>query len=219
MSALTYFSARESSDKRFFHALIKKRGIEDSFQIRFPCKHDDRLGGNSKFGPWLKTRSELADFKKNIKAVIVVSDSDTSQEASFIALRKNLALASGFKIPEKEKEIARAKEKPALAILMIPEGNRGNLETLCLGPSYRKWAIKAALDAFVDATPAKDFSIGKNSKMRMQCIVAASCEKRPDAGFNSVWTLDEVYHPPVDEPEFDYIAEFLNGFRKLVEAE
>jgi hypothetical protein len=64
-------------DKRFFDQLISKRRIENAFQVRFPDRQGDPSGGNSKFGPWLDVASKLMDFKRNIRAILVVSDNDT----------------------------------------------------------------------------------------------------------------------------------------------
>jgi hypothetical protein len=206
------------SDKRFFDKFIEKRHIEPIFQVRFPGREDvPRGGGNSNFGPWLSAASKLIDFQTNIKAVLVVSDNDTDPAKSIEALIANLR-QTGFAIPQPGQKIAKKRGCPAVAIIMIPDGSPGNLETLCLAPFYTKWPIKPALDTFLAATPAATWSEGKKSKMQVQCLIAANCSSRPEAGFSGHWWEDDKFHLPLDDRAFDPLERYLNGFRALVDS-
>lgn len=207
------------SDKRFFDHLITSRAkIEKSFQVKFPSRDNDKSGGNSKFGTWLNTAFKVPAFKKNVKAVLVVSDNDSNGMASFEALQRVLTAAQGFPIPRADRTVAKAEGFPSIVIFMLPHGELGSLETLCLGPAYGKWPIEASLNQFFDSSPAKDWNPSKQAKMRLQCMIAANCKQRPEAGFSGLWWQDEEYHLPLGDPAFDDISEFLAGFRALVDA-
>src|SRR5713101_7357263 len=70
------------SDKRFFDRLIAKRGIENSFQVRFPHRGNDKRAGRSRFGTWIDLAVQSEDFIRNIRAVLVVSDNDDDPQSS-----------------------------------------------------------------------------------------------------------------------------------------
>jgi hypothetical protein len=206
------------SDKRFFDQLIEKRGIENCFQVRFPSQGDDKRAGRSKFGRWLDLVSDTEDFIQNIQAVLIVSDNDENPKGSFEEVIKSLQEASSFKLPTKEREVMLSQDAPALAILMLPLDAQGNLEGLCLAAAYTKWPIKEAVDNFTSATSAKNWSAGKKSKMQLQCIIAATCASRPDAGFVGHWRDKKEFHVPLEDPTFDGIAEFLKNFRAMLKS-
>jgi hypothetical protein len=207
------------TDKRFFDRLITKREIENAFQVRFPHRGGkDKRAGRSRFGPWLSVAYENQDFIDNVRAVLVVSDNDTDPAASLIEVKVSLMESDGFPIPDNPREVARKADFPALVIMMIPHGALGGLETLCVSAAYSKFPVQAAVETFADNTPAVGWTVGKQSKMKLQSIIAASCATRPDAGFSGHWWENEQYHIPLEHPVFDDIADFLTGFRALIEA-
>jgi Protein of unknown function (DUF3226) len=205
------------SDKRFFDRLIENRQIENSFQVWFPHRGNDRGGGRSKFGAWLDIAADAEEFIEYVKAVLVVSDNDSDPEKSFAEVLASLKEAPAFPVPKKEREVAYVSGAPPLVVLMLPIGKKGALETLCLEAAYKKWPIKPAVDGFALATAANSWSIGKQSKMKLQCVIAATCEPRPDAGFVGHWWEKNDFHIPLDHPIFDDIADFLKGFRSMIE--
>jgi hypothetical protein len=206
------------TDKRFFDRLITNRGIENAFQVRFPHKGKDKRAGRSKFGTWLSVAYENEAFKKNVRVVLVVSDNDSDPAKSLTEVKVSLMESDGFPIADHERQVARKDGFPAVVILMIPNGVQGGLETLCVSAAYSKFPVQAAVDAFADATPAAGWSVGKQSKMKLQSIIAATCAPRPDAGFSGHWWEKDEYHIPLDRPEFNDIADFLLGFRNLIES-
>jgi hypothetical protein len=172
-------------DKRFFDRLIEFRGIPNEFQVRFPDRAGDPTGGRAKFGKWLDTQYVSSeDFRRNIKAVLIVSDNDQAPADSLQEVLRALREAKGYAAPTAERTVARKSGYPSLVILMIPDRRPGNLETMCVQAALNKWpAIKDPLDAFVSATPPNGWHIGKQSKMRLQALIAATCEERPESGF------------------------------------
>ncbi len=205
-------------DKRFFDKLIEFRNIPKEFQVRFPDRAGDPTGGRSKFGKWLDIqRLGSEDFRKNVKSILIVSDNDRVPADSFEEVRAALKEAKGFPVPNTEKVVAKAKDFPSIVVLMLPDGRPGNLETLCLEAALHKWpTIRTPLDAFVVATPPNSWHAGKQSKMRLQAVIAATCEDRPETGFVGHWREHNRYHVPLDHAVFDGLEQFLKGFRALV---
>lgn len=206
------------SDKRFLHQLIAVRQIADDFQIRFPSRGKDNRGGRSKFGAWLDTAKDVGGWD-NIRAVLLISDNDEDPQKSLEEVKTSLRDAAGFPVPSAERTVAKAVGFPRVVILMLPPGNKGSLETLCLSAAYDKWPIvKTPLDALVSSVGTNKWSANKESKMRLQTIIASTCEGRPDAGFVGHWWESYQYHLPLGHKVFDDIAAFLTGFRALITA-
>lgn len=203
------------TDRVFLNRLIKQRDIPDKFQVQFPSRGDDNIGGRSKFARWLSLVADSESFRQNIEAVLIVSDNDLSPASSLAEVTKALKEA-GFPVPTKERVVAKKSDYPAVCILMIPAAAPGDLETLCLQAAYEKWKISAAIDAFTAATPAKDWSANKLSKMKLQALLAATCEPSPGAGFAGHWRENEKYHIPLESAAFNDIADFLILFDVLI---
>jgi hypothetical protein len=205
-------------DKRCFEQLITVRGIPDEFQVRFPDRAGLRTGGRSKFGSWLAIQWLGAEtFRKDVKGVLIISDNDSNAGASFEEVRRSLRDADGFPIPDSERVVARLEGRPPLVVMMIPSGQPGSLEILCLQAAYAKWpGIKAPIDAFVTATPINRWVEGKQAKARLQAVIASTCEGRPESGFVGHWHEDASYHLPLDHAAFDDIEQFLRRFGTLV---
>ncbi|MGY3366231.1 hypothetical protein ACVWZL_003356 [Bradyrhizobium sp. GM2.4] len=196
-------------DQRFYLKLFEGRNIGADFSIRV-------AGGVSNFGSDLANIAVSESFLANVKAVLVVADNDSEPSESFEAVQAEIKKAPDFGVPAAEQTVAKSKNGlPPVVVLMLPIGAPGNLECLCLEAAHAKFGLKAELDAFVAATPAMGWSIGKQSKMRMQAILAASNRKQPDAGFAGHWSTPEKYHIPVDHSCFDDLANFLSNFSAL----
>ena len=207
-------------DRRFFNHLIGAHDIGNGqYDVHFPGKESDPSGGRGKFGIWLSLRMETSQtFRENVKAVLIISDNDDDSVASFTEIQAGLRAAGGFGVPEQEHTVVQQPGYPAIVIFMIPPGEHGNLETLCLRAAYRKWPLKEALDVYVGATPANDWRLGKQSKMRMQALLAAICKKKPDTTFSWHWQQPEEYHVPVSDPCFSDVVDFLSNFEALLAA-
>lgn len=206
------------SDKRFLHKLINVRGIPNEFQIRFPSRGENDGGGRSKFGPWLDAAIAVTGWE-HIKGVLLLSDKDEGAEAALDEIQRSLARGDGLPNPIAERTVAKASGFPPLTVLLVPHSNeRGSLETLCLNAAYSKWPhVEEPLDTFANEMGVDEWLANKAAKMRLQTVIAATCVSRPDAGFKGHWDQAEQYHLPVDNAAFDDLADFLSGFRALVE--
>jgi hypothetical protein len=202
-------------DERFFNRILKQEGLQDVFSVHRPSWES---GGRSQFGKFLRDNSTNEDFISNVRAILIVSDNDIQPDKSFKEVQEELAKAKDFPIPDEEGKPARKAGNVTVVILMIPVGKLGNLESICLESAYKKWDFKEHLDVFVTKTPAKDWDVGKQAKMRIHTILASTNYKDPDFGFARHWTADEKSVIPTDHDCFKEIVDFIKGFGELVGA-
>jgi uncharacterized protein DUF3226 len=198
-------------DRLFYQNLLKTHNCGDNFSIHSPERDGS---GRSEFGRFLRTHSKDETFITSVKAILVVSDYDTDD--SFAEVQRELGKAKEFPVPDSERVPKRQAGRPCVVVLMIPIGTKGNLESLCLPAAYSKWSLKDDLDRFVAKTPASEWSIGKQAKMRMQTILAATNKKRPDSGFASHFSSSDEYKIPLDHQCFGDIVSFIRGFGDLI---
>lgn len=207
-----------SSDKIFFDGLIAAKGLSSKFYVQFPDREGSSKGGVSKYENWLRTAYVASSsFKSNVEAVIVVADKDDDADASFREVQRQLQATEGFPIPSSERTLARKENYPAVAILMIPIEELGNLETLCLRSANDKWHLSIASEKFLAASPAANWSISKQSKAKLNAIIAVTCEANPDASLAQHWREHINYHVPRDHECFKAIARFLEEFKNLLQ--
>lgn len=204
-------------DKNFLRNLIDAidaHRVPGDFQLHVPSG-----GGRGAFGSFLATAYDQSeDFRANVKAVLVVSDNDDDPRASFEAVRRELGKAEGYGVPDAEWQVAKAPDRPAVVILMIPPGEPANLETMCARAACRKFGIGAALEAYVGATPAAAWGPSKQAKMRMHALLAATCATKPETAFHLHWQEPEAYQVPVMDDEFSPVVERLQAFGALLRA-
>ena len=203
------------SDRRFFQKLIASRNIRQNFDIRFPGRNDKDTGGRGKFGTWLDGASAGETFR-GIKGVLIVSDNDEDCSASFKEVQREAGKVRGCPIPQTEQKIVRSKSFPAIAILMIPIGQRGNLETLCLPAANHKWNLQKAINTLVAASPASQWKLGKQSKAKLQATLAMTCKSNPCTTFSYHWDENDDYCIPLDHSCFDSVEAFLRTFEAQI---
>jgi len=206
------------SDKRFFDRLIQERDLDSRFYVQFPDRGERGTGGRTNFGWWLDTNRTVSEtFNRNVKAILVVSDKDDDEAKSFDLVQKQIQHATGFPVPLAERTAAKKSGFPTIVILMIPMDGIGNLETICLKATATKWdSLMDPLNTFVAATPANTWGLSKQSKMRLQTTLAATCKGCPDTSFANHWFQNAKYRIPLNDKCFDSIANFLANFATLV---
>jgi hypothetical protein len=146
----------------------------------------------------------------------VVTDKDDNETESFELVQKQIAKALGFPVPTAERIAAKSVGFPSIVVLMVPLEENGNLETLCLYAAEDKWHLSTALNAFVAETPTKDWGLSKQSKMKLQTTLAATCKGCPDTSFANHWFQNAKYRLPLDHACFDSLVAFLNDFSNLI---
>lgn len=179
------------------------------FDVEQPKLDEDRGGGVDKFGRHLKNLSLQEDFIRNVKTVVLVSDND---DQNAFARVRNQITQTGYTLPSAPLELVTTRDKPQLAILLVPEAPPGCLETLCHKAARTKWPELAnPLDDYVKASPTNLWIEPKKAKASLACILAATCEEMPKVPFHLLWQKKEIYHIPLDDPIFDGIADFLGS--------
>jgi hypothetical protein len=199
-------------DKLFFDRLIENRNIERCFSTHYPARHGH---GRSAFGSFLLSASINESFISTVKAILIVSDNDDNQVKSFTEVQEEVKKTE-LPVPQAVQLVATSKEYPRVVVLMIPIGDVGNLESLCLQSAHSKWGLETELDQFMQSTPAARWALGKQAKMKMQTILAATNSQQPDTGFAAHWKQPETFRVPLSHACFDGIAIFLQGFPALV---
>ena len=196
------------TDVQFFRSLLLKRGI-NGFQVDFPKIDEDPSGGVDKFGQHLRNIALQEDFIAVVTTVILVSDNDDGD--AFNRVGRQITLA-GYTVPNSPGEIVATRNRPRLGVLMLPAVPPGCLETLCQQAAQNKWpTLNSPLDAYMRASPATTWTITKQAKTAIECIMAATCEEMPEVSLSNLWQKKEQYHIPLDDPAFDFIETFLQG--------
>jgi len=111
-------------DVCFFSTLISERGLPN-FHVAHTAEGRNDAGGNSRFGSKLRALRVSQSFRRNVKKVLVVTDSDEDQAASFARVCAQL-IAVGLPAPAQIGEIAQG--APAICVLTMPRVGTGNLE-------------------------------------------------------------------------------------------
>jgi hypothetical protein len=204
-----------SSDKAFFTGLINNHDDLPDFQVQFPLGADEETGGYTKYGEFLKNAPTATGFSV-LKAVLIVADNDDCPEQRFQEIQAQLRqTAKGYGIPKHPLEVAKSSsDLPSIAVMMLPlDGQHGNLETICLIAAYDRWPeLKTPLDEYVSQTHANEWNELRQAKMRVQCLLAATCQQNPYTTLSTLWTRPEQYHIPLDHPCFEDIVNALRGF-------
>lgn len=201
-------------DVAFFNALLIERGLQNQFCVVRPPDH---CQGRNGFGRYLNSVALNESFIQNVKAILIISDKDSESSDSFAEVQAEIRKVIGFNVPDQERVVVKSREKPDLVVLMIPmHTTSGNLESLCLEAAYHKWGLQPSLDEYVAQTPAKNWPVGKQAKMRMQTILASTNYKQPETGFAMHWKTDTCYKIPLDHHSFDEVFTFLQNFGGLL---
>ena len=202
-----------SMDKTFFCELVRVRGLPD-FQVLFPHGANETTGGIDKFHRALFGYAANEEFRAKVRGVLVVADNDSDPATQFARVSGQVAQA-GFGRPANELQFALSPDPlPPIAIMMLPLGQQaGNLETVCKQSAFNKWPqLEVPLAEYLAAAPAANWSEGKQDKMRIQCVVAATCEANPYATMATLYQERDDYHIPLDAQCFDDIAQVLRDF-------
>jgi hypothetical protein len=196
----------EGKGDRFFFARLFKEHNLQGFQADTPKVGDDTSGGIDKFGRHLEAIAVASTFV-NVKKIVVVADNDEAN--TFTEVCAQLASAK-YNVPAAPKVFVKTDGKPDIAILMIPDTPPGCLEVLCYTAASRKWPdLVNPFATYFAATPAVGWSVTKQAKMKVQCVLASTCKPNPAVGLYDHWQKSPQYHIPVTDPVFQDIVDFL----------
>ncbi len=200
-------------DSAFFRHLIEERRLA-GFEVHSPRKPLVSGGGRQRFGQLLTALKPIRGYRA-LTGIIVVSDNDDDPETSFGVVADQIAAAEGYARPEAPLTVIRAPEVAPVVVMMIPwTGEKGTLESLCLESASAEYSgIAACLDEYVRCTGADHWNLTKQLKMRMRCMLSASCERDPNTSLVHAWSGEGRGRLiPLDHGCFDRVADFLRGF-------
>jgi hypothetical protein len=197
------------ADQNFFYELFRAHDLQ-GFQSDYPVIGRDHTGGVSKIGAYLNIIGGIGStFLPTVKRLVVAVDNDN--EEAFSGARGQLTIAN-YNLPDNPKEFVRTDGKPDVAILLVPENPPGCLETLCYAAAATKWnPLVRPLETYFLATQAVNWSATKQAKMKVQCMLASTCEPNPGVSLHDHWQRDDQYQIPVTDPSFQSIVDFLTS--------
>jgi hypothetical protein len=201
-----------TTDKAFFCQLIQAKRLPD-FQVQYPWGVTETSGGLSKYSRFLNGAKSV-EFEKIVRGILLVADRDSDSAAQFRLVTSQLR-DRGFGVPDRELQYVRSPNGlPSVAIMMLPLNRQiGNLESVVLPVALEHWAQMAGpLNTYFGASEAGNWEVGKQDKMKVQCLIAATCEPNPYGSLSTIYTEDVRYHLPLDSPHLEDVAQVLRDF-------
>ena len=187
-------------------ALLKHLNIVNC-DVTYPKRSE---GGNGKEA--IHKAISLLSGRPEVEGVLVIADSDGNQAKAFAEVRVGLAK---FPIPPKAFSVVKQRSLRTGVFLLPGEGRTGALEHLLLEVVRGdRPDLIAHVETYRNNTlGTEQWSENKNAKMKMQCIVAATCKRNPYCSLSWIW--DEKYDAvPVrpDSPALQELSDFLVAF-------
>ena len=192
-------------DQFFFAKLFAVHNLV-GFEARHATFGSDSSGGANKIREYLKGLNADSSFSV-VRKVIVVGDNDDA--AAFQRIRAEV-VAANYIAPAAPRQFIQTPKKPELAILMVPDAPPGCIESLCLAAAATKWPqLTAPLGTYFNSTDAPNWNSSKQAKMKVECILASTCEQNPQVALSDIWQKNGQYQIPLDDPVFQDIVDFL----------
>lgn len=196
-------------DVCFFQAMIEERGL-----AHFHVEHTGRTrrdrGGNGRFGEKLRALRLNRTFK-NVKKILIVTDSDEDSKFAFENVRRQVADA-GFAAPANTQDVGVG--DPLIRIVTIPHLGCGNLET-CLLEAARtaSGAIADFSDEFVEKVASDDnWTQPKKDKLLLRLIISSQHHRDPAINLAPLFSgRDTRRMIPLEHQSLNWIRDLLNG--------
>ncbi len=204
-------------DKELIHRLIERdAALHGTFQVQFPHQHNDNSGGRGKFGYWLRQQPDIAaTFRQHVRGVLIISDVDGDRATSLHEIQTGLS-QNGLPTPSFEGEVVGNESFPAkITIELIPHEGCGSLDTLCAIALAEKWSLDGTVEAFLNASPAQNWTATKKGKAKLHALMAVTCATKPETSLAHLWQENESFHIPLNHTCFDHLREKLRTVASL----
>jgi hypothetical protein len=146
--------------------------------------------------------------------ILVVSDNDRDPKCSFAEVRLKIH-NGGFVCPNQD--LACATGSPSVAVMMIPIGEPGQLETLCLRAVKDAWPTQYnCAETYGECAGILGWKIAKQERARLRALISHICEEDPNSSLTYMWHDGREEVIPLSHACFDQIADFLKDFDALV---
>lgn len=204
------------ADWAFFKTFVYERGIT-GLQIIRPAD------GKDKFAARLN-EIEVQVQSADVAHILLVIDNDSNAKKAFDDVVREIGKTGLYGEPKERLKPTKKRGRPSISVMCVPWGvrwskmcgaRRGNLETLILKVMLDTRAYdkeKACLTRYQNCTPAKDWPIGKQSKMKLRCLIAATCKKDPSCAPSDMWQSKKGFTPLMQDASFDVLEAFLREF-------
>lgn len=202
-------------DKAFFTHLVESRHLPQ-FDVFCPSRPYTDDGAVEGYDDML-TAFTTGDGFQNITGILVQGDNDDKPQQRFNRIAKKIAAAEGYIRPQNRLQVVRADNRPPLIVMMFPwEEELGALETLCLiSAEAANPTIKQCMDIYFDCARIGTWSLVKQHKMRLRCMIASICKTDPYTSLVHAWSRAESLIP-LDHQCFRQIADFLQNFDQFI---
>jgi hypothetical protein len=168
-------------------------------------------GGIDKLGEKLNLVKLNEDFLQNVEHVLVVGDNDNvGAEAR---LKKQIQIASKSTPPGGRVTVDFLEHPPknkTISFTLLPKNSFGCIETILVERFFNKWpSLRSPVESFKTSMPSVSWSEPQSSKMRLECIVASTCDQMPDVAVWNHWQKKYDYHVPIDGTDFEDLASYI----------
>lgn len=222
-----------ASDNEFFERLIEKNKLPP-FSFPFPphpkfvVDGAPALHGRDGFINMLTRLNDyfklVPELNARMKGILLAVDAAENADETFQAVKKQVADAGEFGVPNKPQEIAKSSTRPALSIIVVSaDGKKGSLESLCVEAMAKKFDAEAkCMESFFKCCPT-DFAKWKTErydKARLRCMIAATYEPDPSRSTGTAFSKAKNKPAAIDigDDVFKPLAEELKAFCEGVES-
>ncbi len=162
------------------------------------------FGGVDELHRYLKTLVRQQEFRKKVRRLGIVRDAETSDEPAKTAGRAFQSVQSalenaGLPVPDKPAEFAESRGpdagRPAVAVLILPDGDRqGTLETL-LCETFVGGAVDRCVDDFLRCVEESDGPSPRPAKAKAHAYLATRPHPHVSVGVaaqKGYWDLEHT---------------------------
>jgi uncharacterized protein DUF3226 len=156
----------------------------------------------------------LERYFDRLTGVLIVADSKNDADAIFRDVRKQIKRANkdgklDYPIPTTLKKLAQKTGKaPSIAVITLPIGKAGSLETLCVEALTGKYAkVRKCAESFLKCAGVHKWGDQeKIDKARFQALIAGGNKDDPNKSLKRALEHDLV---PLDNACFKSVVDFL----------
>jgi hypothetical protein len=207
------------ADQRFLEKLLEKRKVR---KCDIP-EHKELGGhyGSASLGRMVRSLAGDPGGYAKLKGILVVTDSGDDPATTFKRVCEKLTTdgpydaPNGFITPTGPYQITPQPPGHApIAIMLIPEGRPGALETLCVESVVnRKPWLRACVDQYLSCgrLDVLNWPPEKRDQARMQCVIAGLNREDPNKGLAYLFSIT----PPIihwGSVIFTPIVEYIKHF-------
>jgi hypothetical protein len=207
---VTLILCEGKSDASLFRHLLDARG-EAGFRIGFPDKDHTAYGhGKTQFQGFLDVAPLRSGFLRHVKRVVIVTDNDHAEAFPDAAAQ---VPEDHFARPKQPGVAEHANGKISVAVMLVPEASAGAIESIILAACEWSAAQMKCLDDYCVCTNISGWSQSQLDKMRLRCVIAATCATNPDCSVTWMWKDSNKGLPfKLTSPSLDQLVMRLKSF-------